>query len=240
MQARIDSTQDVNKDSYLKAIADRIVSNPGTPNDWGASANIPSDFGLSVVSPTLAYELDKDKISRLNTQNHASLSYIEIVKAAKLNKIAFGISISQIITINISQSSNNTVGGETSFNFSVSTSIDSKPTSANLRCYLIADSYTETVTGITESGVGEVTIKLPTAIADDALFVVFARAPFDQRITSYVIYNFATSTQETTPHNTVLSPSPLANTLNFNAAQGVLVESVYILTYSYEKETTAC
>ena len=35
MQTRIASTQDINKDSYLKAIADHIVTNPGSPVDWG-------------------------------------------------------------------------------------------------------------------------------------------------------------------------------------------------------------
>ena len=47
MQTRIASTQDINKDSYLKAIADRIIMNPGSPSEWGSSSVSPIDFGLA-------------------------------------------------------------------------------------------------------------------------------------------------------------------------------------------------
>ena len=158
-----------------------------------------------------------DKISRLNSLNNYSLSYFDMANAAKLTNIALGISVSQLMTLNVVQSSNFTVGSDTSFTFKVSASIDSKPTSANLHCYFVANNYVDEVNGtIPDTGTVQVTIQIPSAAADNALFIVFARASIDDRITSYAIYNFADSTQESIPSSTSLGLSPLNYTLSLN------------------------
>ena len=54
MQTRINSTQDINKESYLKAIADHIITNPGTPLNWGSSSSVPADFGLAASPSTIS------------------------------------------------------------------------------------------------------------------------------------------------------------------------------------------
>ena len=108
MQTSINSTQDINKDSYLQAIADHIITNPGAPVNWGTSSSVPADFGLAAASSTIPYELDIDKITRLNNLNSYSLSYVDMENAAKLNNIALGITVSQVMSINIEQTSNST------------------------------------------------------------------------------------------------------------------------------------
>ena len=239
LQARITDTQDINKDDYLQAIADRIIKNPGTPVDWGTSGVVPDDFGLAESASTGAYKLDIDKISCLSTQNNNAFSYLDLTSATKLYEIASGITVSQVMTLSIQQSSNSTVGSDTSFTFSVSTKIESKPVNASLQCYIIADSYTNQVNGITKSGTGSITIQFPTSLVNDALLVVFARAPFDERITSFVTYNFEDSTQETTPTDTALSLSPLNYKLNFDTTSGLSLQTVYLLTYSYDQTITS-
>ena len=239
LQARIDSTQDINKDDYLKAIADRIITSPGYPANWGTSGNVPDDFGLAVSSSTSAYELDIDKISCLNIQNNDALSYLDLTNSSKLYDISLGITVSQVMTLSIEQSSNITVGSDKIFTFTVSTNTESKPISTNLHCYVVADSYINQVNDATESGVGSLTVQFPTSIVDDALLVVFARAPFDERITSFATYNFADSTQETTPTNTAISLSPLDYKLNFNTSSGLSVQTVHVLTYSYNQAITS-
>jgi hypothetical protein len=64
---------------------------------------------------------------------------------------------------------------------------------------------------------------------------VFARAPFDERITSYATYNLVTSTEETEPANTTLSLSPLDYALGFNESSGVSLQKLYVLSYSYQQ-----
>ena len=108
MQTSINGTQNINKDSYLQAIADDIITTPGTPVNWGTSSSVPVDFGLAASSSTTPYELDMDKITRLNSLNNYSLSYFDMENAAKLNNIALGITVSQVMSINIEQTSNST------------------------------------------------------------------------------------------------------------------------------------
>ena len=241
MQTRIASTQDINKDSYLKAIADRIITNSGAPADWGTSSEVPADFGLAQSSSTNPYELDMDKISRLNNLNSYFLYYADVENVAKLSNIALGISLSQIMALNVLQLSNFTVGSDISFTFTVSASIDSKPTSANLHCYVAADNYLSDFNGsITDTGSGGVTVQIPSAATDHALLIVFARASIDDRITSFAIYNFADSTQESIPTSTSLDLSPLNYNLNLNySSPDLTVQNSYVFSYSYQQTLSA-
>ncbi|MCW3994769.1 MAG: hypothetical protein NWE98_01305 [Candidatus Bathyarchaeota archaeon] len=239
MQARIESNQDLNKNSYLQAIADRLVTNPGAPTDWGTKNTTPANFGLA-AGTTFTYELDTDKLCRLNSQNNCSLSYAEIANAAKLTNIALKISLSQLMTIDIKQTSNQTYDDRTYFGFKVATSVNSKPSSATLHCYIIAYNYKTNLTDFTTSqGTGEFTVAIPSAAADHALLVVFARASFDDRITAYAVYNFASAIQETCPGNTMLALSPLDYTLSFIENSTLTVDDVYALSFSYQQKVSS-
>jgi hypothetical protein len=237
MQTSIKSTENINKDSYLQAIANHIITNPGDPIDWGTKSSVPIDFGLAVSSSTIPYELDINKITRLNSLNYYSLSYFDMANAAKLRNIAFGIAVSQVMSINIEQSSNMTVGNEVSFTFAVLTSIDSQPTNASLNCYVIANNYQTKISNCTSGiGVGYVSFQIPSASTNQAMLIVFARASFDDRITSYSIYNFQGSTQESAPRNTDLSITPFSNKLSFAInSTDLTIQSGYIFSYTYQK-----
>ena len=235
MQARIDGTQDINKGSYLKAIADHIITNPGSPIDWGISSTNPLDFGLAASESTAPYDLDVDKITRLSNLSNQSLSTFDLATSAKLNNIAFGISVSQIMTLAIEQTSNYTSGNEIFVNFTVSTVIDSKPASANLHCYVIAGGYVDTVNGSSSSSSGVSFIAVPVhgSSVDNALLLIFARASFDDRITSYGVYNFADSMQETASSQRL--PSPKDYTLNLPANISETLQNGYAFSYSAEQ-----
>jgi hypothetical protein len=237
MQTRIASTEDLNKASYLKAIADRLITTPGSPTGWGTNSALPVDFGLAATSQTSPFELDIDKVTRLSSLSNYSLSYTDMENAAKLNNIALGIAVSQVMTVNVSQTSNSTVGGDTSFAFSVSTSIDSKPTSAILHCYVAAENYVTQVNGaVPDSGVSQITVQIPSSTTDNALLIIFARSSIDDRITSYAIYNFAHSTQEASPSSTDLDLSPNGYILSLNDnSPGLTVQNSYVFSYSYEQ-----
>ena len=240
MQTSINSTQDINKDSYLQAIADHIITNPGAPVNWGTSSSVPADFGLAAASSTIPYELDIDKITRLNNLNNYSLSYADMENAAKLNNIALGITVSQVMSINIEQTSNSTIDNDVSFTFAILTSIDSEPTSASLNCYVVANNYLSNVTDSTSGiGVGYVTVQIPSAATGNAMLIVFARASFDDRITSYAIYNFLNSTQESAPSNDILTLTPLNYTLSYTTnSTDLTIQNGYIFSYTYQQNLT--
>jgi hypothetical protein len=241
MQTRIASTEDLNKDSYLKAIAEHIITRPGSPIDWGTAAVLPTDFGLAKATQTSPYELDIDKITRMSGLNNFSLTYPQISEASKLSNIAMGISVTQVMDLNIIQTGNSIVGGFTSFDFAVSASIDSKPTSASLHCYIAADNYLEEINGsIFETGSSQITMQIPNTATNGALLIAFARATIDDRITSYAIYNIALSTQESISNTNRLNLSPLGYTLYLNdTSPGLTVQNSYVFSYSYRQTLPA-
>jgi len=236
MQTRINSLQHLNKEDYLRTIAEHIVTSYGTPVDWGAAGSVPSSFGLADSRSSYLYELDIDKISRLNSQNGYSLSYIQVSNAARLNNIALGISISQMLSITVILSANTTTGNATTYTFKISVSQASGPTSARLHCYVVARDFLSTVSNTTSStGIGYVSVQIPNSSNGPVLLVVFARASFDDRITSYAAYSFAHLSQEPSPNRTFLGLSLLNYTLNLNPNfPNITIEHAYAFSYAYQ------
>jgi hypothetical protein len=241
MQARIDNLQDLNKNDYLRNIAEHIVTSDGTPADWGATGTIPNSFGLSDGDSSYLYELDIDKIGRLNNQNDYALSYVQASNAARLNNIAFGISISQMLSVSVTLSSNISIGDETAYTFKISVSQASGPTSAALQGYVVAKDYLSDVSNTTTStGVGYITVQIPNASDGPALLIVFARASFDDRVTSYATYSFAHLSQEPSPNHTFLGLSPLNYTLTVEKKfPDATIEHGYAFSYAYQSNLTS-
>jgi hypothetical protein len=241
MQTSIDSTQNINEDSYLKAIADHIITNPGDPVDWGTRSNVPLNFGLEKSSSSMPFELDINKVTRLNNLNNYSLSYFDVENSAKLSNIALGITVSQVMSINIEQLSNHTIGNDVSFTFAILTSINSKSTNANLNCYVVAKDYQINIANNTSAvGLSYVTVQIPSGSTNQAMLIVFARTSFDDRITSYAIYNFQNSTQESAPSNDILSLTPFNYKLTYATnSTDLTIQNGYIFSYTYQQTLTS-
>jgi hypothetical protein len=242
MQTRIDGMQDLNKQDYLRNIAEQIITSCGSPADWGAvKGAVPNTFGLSSSDSSHLYELDIDKITRLNSQNNYSLSYGEVSQAARLNNIALGISVSQILTIAVTPYANSTSADTTTYTFMISVSQAQSPISASLHCYVIARGFLTDVSNTTShTGVGYITIQVPNSVDGPALLVVFARASFDDRLTSYDTYAFAHQSQEPSPNNGYLGLSPLDYTLNVNPnSSETTIEDGYAFSYDYQSNLTS-
>jgi hypothetical protein len=241
MQDQINSMQDLNKDDYLRNIAENLVARCGTPMDWGSTGEVPNSFSLSDSDSADLYTLDIDKISRLNNQNSYSLSYGQVLQAARLNKIALGISISQMLSITATLSANRSIGSETAYTFEISVNKASGSTSATLQCYIVTqDSVSEVSNTTSSAGVGYVTIQIPNTSNGPALLIVFARATFDDRVTAYGAYSFTHLSQEPQPNLTFLELSPLNYTLNLETScPDITIEHCYAFSYAYQSNLTA-
>jgi hypothetical protein len=242
MQIKINSLQDLNKDDYLKTIAEQIVTSIGTPEDWGSSGTtIPENFGLDSSASPYLYELDIDKITRLSSQSNYSLSYFQVSQAARLNNLALGISISQMLTITAELSANTTVGDETTYTFTISVSQAQGPINASLHCYVVASDFLVDAYNITsDAGVGAISFQIPNSSDGPALLIVFARASFDDRLTAYGVYSFAHLSQEPPPNHTFLGFSPLNYTLNLNPKiSNAAVDDGYAFSYAYQSNLTS-
>ena len=237
MQVRIENTKNINEQSYLQAIADHMVTSPGTPSNWGISNSVPADFGLAAASSTIPYELDVDKVTRLNSLNNYCLSYFDMETSSKLNGVALAIAVSQILDVSIEKSSSSLTGNDASFTLSISTSIDSEPVSASLKCYVVANNYLNNITSNTSNvGLGYLNVQIPSQAAGNAMVIVFARASFDDRITSYAVYDPANSTQETVSSSNFLTLSPLNYKLSLSTNSSELtIQGGYVFSYAYEQ-----
>ena len=241
MQTQINSMQDLNKQDYLRTIADHIASGYGSPENWGSSGVVPLSFGLSEANARSLCELNVDKVTRLNSQNVYALSYPQIFDAARLTNIALGVSVSQMLQIEVVASGNSSIDGITAYTFQVLVSQDSGPVSANLHCYSLAAGFVSEVSNATSSlGIGYVTVELPNSSSGPAMLVVFARATFDGRVTAYEVYPFAHLSDEPQPNHTFLGLSPLNHTLNVGSNYPSLtVGNVYAFSYSYQSILTS-
>jgi hypothetical protein len=233
LQLQINDSQNINKQSYLKALADNIMAGSGTPANWGTTNTIPSNFGLATSSSLSGSEVDINKINRLGG---SSLSYSELATSSNLYNIAFGLKISQILEIEIQQLSNNTENSLITFALAISTSINSRPASTSLRAYLETNNFLTAFSNNTlEDGKCKLSVEISKIDVNDALLVVFAQSTFDCRITSFAIYNFNSSTQEFTPDDKILSINgPINGQLNWTSNSSSLkIENGEIFTYGY-------
>jgi hypothetical protein len=80
MMTRINSWKNLNEETYLRTLYEKILSEQGTPTNWGSNGDIkPSEFGLASNSFQYGTALDVDKVSRLNPENNFALSYTDIL-----------------------------------------------------------------------------------------------------------------------------------------------------------------
>jgi hypothetical protein len=235
-QTQISGMQDLNKQDYLRNIAEHIVSSCGSPVDWGSSEGVPSNFGLSAAGSSGLNELDIDKVTRLNTQSKYTLSYPQVLASAHLSKIAFGVSVSQMLQIEITLSASTLSGDATTYTFQISVSQDSGPVAADLHCYVVCSNFTFDVYNSTSSmGIGYVNVEVPNSSSGPALLLVFARTAFDGRIMGYTEYPFIHLSGNLQPNLTFLSLSAFNSSLEVNPNfPNVTLTGVYAFSYTYQ------
>jgi hypothetical protein len=239
LQVQLDNMHDLNEQPFLQNLANHIVLSQGSPDNWGSGGTI-SDFGLATNNTNGLYELDLDKVSRLNSQNEFAVSYPQIATSTRLNNIKFGVSISQMLSINVSLLANQTAQGITSFSLGVQVLQDSRPLTASLHCYLVTTTNIAAIINETSStGEGRVFVQIPESETAKALLVVFAQGAFDDRITSCAVYSFENQTTTYAPNNIYLALSPLNYNLHVSTNHtNVNTTKAYAFSYDYTTNLT--
>ncbi len=237
----LSSLHNLNEGEYLQKIVDHLIVNSGSPTDWGQNQTATLEaFGLAEEG-SFSYALDRDKVSRLNSQNSYALNYLQILQALRLEKVAFRIAFSQILDVSVTLNSNETVGDSTTYSFNVSVSRDGSPVAASLHCYVVANNFlNDTVSSTSSIGEGVVDVEIPNTSNGTALLLVFARAPYDDRVTAQGAYAFGHLSVEPSPNSTFLNLSPINGTLQVDpTASEVSLETAYQFSYGYEDTLTS-
>ncbi len=233
MQPYIEDLANMNGVEHYRSLAEYLLLSSGNPSDWGKNGDvIPSTFGLASETRR-PYELDLDKVSRLNTDNLYSLAYREILAILGTEDISFNIRIRPLFEVAIELTSSQMRETETIYTFRVSTDKSGYPLATWLKGYIVVGAYVDSVSSSTNSGVGIINITLPNVLGGTALLVVFAKSQAHPQMISLNAYSFGHNSEASEPNQTFLRLSPLNYVLNASFRNSnVEVSNAYVFTYS--------
>lgn len=236
----IHSADDENLAERYMELSKYLLLNCGSPSDWGQNGNVtPDTFGLAKASSDNPFELDIDKVSRLNSENLQSLTYAQIFTMSKIPDISFKMQIKPIFEIYIDLISTFALANQTVYQFEVLTEKSGFPVTADLTEYVIAEHYIESNSSYALKGRAYINLSLPNSINGPALLVVIARSTYDARIESFNAYAFAPNSAEPKPRGAFLRQSPLNYTLNISALYSdTVLSEVYALSFHYNSTLT--
>jgi len=241
VQPYLKGMDELNQENYLRGIVENFLLSCGSPTNWGSNGSLsPQVFGLAKSGSFIPYELDVDKVCRLNPRNAYALTYTDLLESLKVKNVAFRLSVTQILDVYISSMSNVSGNTTTTYMFNIKVEREGLPVEASLSCYLVAKSFiTGLYTNTSSNGGAIVNVEVPNSSNGTALLIVFARAKTDSEITGYTVYAFGHLSQQPPPNSSFLGLSPLNYTLYVSKNYGnETLLNAYALTYNYNFSLT--
>jgi len=235
MQPYIEDLASMNGVERYRSFAEYLLLSSGNPSDWGENGDaIPLTFGLASETRR-PYELDLDKVTRLNTDNLYSLTYREILATLGTEDVSFNIRIRPLFEVALELTSSQMGETETIYTFRVATSKSGYPLATLLKGYIVIEAYVSSVSSSTNSnGVGTINATLSNAMSGTALLVVFAKSQAHPQMISFNTYSFGHNSEASEPNQTFLRLSPLNYVLNASFRNSTVeVSNAYVFTYSY-------
>ena len=217
-------------------LASHLLLTTGTPANWGQiTSSVPSSLGLAKVSAPQPYELDIDKVTRLNSENIYSLAYSELWQALGVKDASFHIEIRTLFQLSIELVSNSTQGSQSVYEFEITASKSGLPISTRLSSYVVLrDFVNETMSSTSSDGVGTFEIGIPNSVNGTALLLVFAQATVNPQMVSLGTYSFGHNSDDPLPNGTFARLSPLDYVLNATLKYATVeVSKAQVFTFSY-------
>jgi len=240
LYSHINNAIDNNIAERYREISKYLLLSDGTPSNWGQDYQaILETFGLAKTGSNNPYELDIDKVSRLNNENFYALSYAQIFAVMKMSDISFRIEIKPIFDISANLTETFNWPSETTYQFEILTQKHGVPVQVYLKGYVIAENYLETTLVYASNGRTRLNITLSNDVNGPALFVVFAKSMSSAELVSFCVCAFAHNSAEPEPKGTFLRLSPLNYILNASSiySEISLLDS-YALTFNYSSTLT--
>lgn len=215
-----------------------ILGNSGTPSSWGSdNTTVPTSFGLASSDSSSAYELDIDKITRLNNRNEYALTYWQIIESLGMQDVTLRVEVNTLFSVSANLINSSVNGAETNYIFQIVARKSETPVQASLRCYTFVDNYAQSISSSTSSsGISTVNATLPNSINGTALFIVLAKA--HPQIFAFDVYRFAHIAGSTLPDGSFLHVSPLNHTAYVDLYSGETIASARIFSYNFNFSMT--
>jgi len=240
LSPHINGVSNENISERYAEISKYLLLNIGEPQDWGQnSQTIPEIFGLAKAGSENPYELDIDKVSRLNSENLYALSYATIFSALKMPDVSFRIELKPIFEVAINLTATYPSANEITYQFEISTGKQGIPVQVELKSYVIARSYFEAKNAFVSSGDTYINVTLSNAVEGHVLLIVIARSVSNTKIVSFGTYVFAHNSGEPNPNVPFLRFSPLNYTLNASCIYPeITLLDAYALAFNYYSTLT--
>jgi len=232
----VNNEVDANAAERYEKISSYMLLSQGTPSDWGKdSSAIPETFGLARYASETPYELDIDKVTRLNSENLYAVNYARLFTSLKMPDVSFRLEIEPVFETRASLTATFEGTNETTYEFEILTQKHGNPVKADLKCYVVAEDYFGTTLVNDSSSSALVNMTLPNSVGGPALLVVFAKAVNDVGIVSFGVQSFAHNSAESQPRGTYLRLSPLNYTLNVSQRYSeTSLSTAYALSFAYD------
>lgn len=218
-----------------------ILLNAGNPTNWGQIRDTAlNSLGFAKAGTSLPYELDIDKISRMNSENVFSLTYLQLWEVLGMRDIAFQIEVRTLFDLSVNMISNSSQGNQTTYEFKVTALRSGMPISASLVGYVALKDFVDKATSSTDSsGVGSFSVNIPNSLNGTALIVVLARAQADPQMVSFSTYSFGHNASSHFPNRTYTRLSPLNCILNASLVYTTVeILKAQIFTFNYNFNLT--
>ena len=235
----INNAVDENVVRRYRELSKYLLLNDGLPSNWGQNGQeTPETIGFAETGSN-SYELDIDKVSRLNTENIYALSYAQIFTLLKMPDVSLRIEIKPIFEVNINLTSVFALVNETVYQFEISTQKHGIPVQTEIKCYVVAENYLEANYAYASNGETYLNITLSNDVNGPALLLVFARSVSNVKIVSFNAYAFAHNSPEPESKGTFLRLSPLNYSLNASFIHSeISLSKAYVLTFNYNSTST--
>lgn len=212
-------------------IGRHMLMSRGEPADWGSGG---TPILLGFASGDEDYELDIDKVTRLNPSNAYAINYSSLWQALGVDDVSFWIEVEPLFDLSLNLTYSQNRGDTTVYTFSASTTRDGYPLPTQVSYYIAVRNSTYSNYGSTDDdGAGSVQFTLPNSNNGTAILVGIAKA--EASIVSHCVLPFYHNSTSPEPAGTYATLSPLDYELSVDLSQGATIwnAAVFSLDYSY-------
>jgi len=222
----------------FQQLSQHLLLSTGLPVNWGSLRDVvPESLGLADSASFLPYQLDIDKVTRLNSHNIYSLSYSQLWQALGVDDVNFQIEIKTLFNLSTTLISKTREVNATTYQFDVYAQKSGAPVLAHLHNYVVVRDYVNSfATSTSSNGHSSILVTIQNSVNGTAIFLTFAEAESNPQIVAFNVYAFSHNSSEPLPNRTFTRLNPLNYVLNASflyPSEEILKTMVFTYNYNF-------
>lgn len=235
----LNNVVNTNLQERYESLSKYLLLNEGRPGSWGSTSETPVALGFAKAESDAPYDLDIDKVSRLNSEHLDAISYDQMFTMLGIPEASFRIEVEPVFQVAVNLASISEASNETVYEFEALTEKDGAPVQAELKSFVIAEEYLESNNAQLSNGKTSLNITVPNNVSGPALMLVSARSLSDSRANSFTGYAFEHNSTAPLLEGSFLRLSVLNYRLNASLTYAETnLSTVYALSFNYSATLT--